>query len=57
MQAGGREKKNKVLKERETERERETVREREREREREQLGVVAHTFNPSTWKAETGGSL
>jgi hypothetical protein len=21
------------------------------------LGVVAHTFNPSTWKAEAGGSL
>jgi major histocompatibility complex class I len=21
------------------------------------VGVVAHTFNPSTWEAEAGGSL
>jgi major histocompatibility complex class I len=24
---------------------------------RSQLGVVAHTFNPSTWEAEAGGFL
>jgi hypothetical protein len=24
---------------------------------REYLGMVVHTFNPSTWEAEAGGSL
>ena len=45
---------------RKKERKRERKKERkkkERKKEIEKPGVVAHACNPSTWEAETGGSM